>query len=91
MSEKDKSIGKISWVLLGQILSIGTKGGLGEGHMCMREFSIKFIKLSKYAQFMVADPRVRIRKFISGLSELKSKECKTTILVKEIEISCLKT
>lgn len=40
---------------------------------------------------MVADPRARMRKFIFTLSKLVSKECKTTMLVKEMDISCLMT
>lgn len=40
---------------------------------------------------MVADPRARMSKFISGVSDLLSKECKVAILVKEIDISQLMT
>lgn len=38
--------------------------------MCGNEYSLNFMKLSKYAPTMVADPRVRMSKFVSGDSKL---------------------
>lgn len=48
-------------------------------------------KASKYAPFMVVDPRARMSKSISGVSDLVYKECKTAMLVKEMDISHLMT
>lgn len=60
---------------------------LKQGHMSVREYSLKYIKLSKYAQFMVVDPRARMSNFIFGMSNLVSKECKTTLLMNDMDIS----
>lgn len=49
------------------------------------------LSISKNAPFIVADPRARMSNFIYGVSELVSKECKTAMLVKEMDISCLMT
>lgn len=54
--------------------------------MSVRKYSLKFTKLSKYVLFMVADLRARKSKFISRVSELVSKECKTSMLMKEMDI-----
>lgn len=49
----------------------------------------KFTKLSKYAPFMVVEPRLRMSNCISSVSSLVSKESKIAMLVKEINISRL--
>lgn len=59
--------------------------------MSVRKYSLKFTKLSKYVPLMVADTRARMSNFIHGVSHLVSKECKTTLLVKEMDISHLMT
>lgn len=57
----------------------------------MRQYALKFTKFSKYAPFMVANPRVHMSKFIFGVSDLVFKECETAMLVMEIDIYCLMT
>lgn len=64
---------------------------LKQGNMTVGEYSLKFTKLSKYVPFMVADPRVYMSKFMFGASNLVSKDYKTTLLVKEKDISQLMT
>lgn len=64
---------------------------LKQGHMSVREYSLMFTKLSKYAPIMVADPIEWMSKFIFGVSELLSKECKMTMFMKEMDISWLMT
>lgn len=64
---------------------------LKQGNMSMREYSLKFTKLSKYTPFMVADLMDRMSKLIFRVSKLVFKECKTTMLVKEMVISHLMT
>ncbi|MDV3190762.1 MAG: hypothetical protein Q8838_02470, partial [Candidatus Phytoplasma australasiaticum] len=56
-----------------------------------REYSLKFNKLSKYASHLVADPRARINKFMSGVSDLVNDECRTTMLVRDMDLSQLMT
>lgn len=62
-----------------------------QGTMYVWKYSLNFNKLSKYAPFMVADPRSRISKFIFRVIDLVSKKCKTAMLIKEIDISHLMT
>lgn len=62
---------------------------LTQRHMSMREYFLKFTKISNYAPYMVVNLRARMSKFISGVSNLVSKACKSTFVVKEIEISHL--
>lgn len=64
---------------------------LKQGYMSVREYSFQFIKLSKYALFMVADQQARMSKLNSWVSELVSKECNTAMLMKKIDISYLRT
>lgn len=64
---------------------------LKEGYMGVGEYSLKFTKLSKYALFMIADLRSRMSKFFFGVLELVTKECKTSMLVKELDIFYLMT
>lgn len=60
---------------------------LKQGHMHVREYSLKFTNPSKYAPLMVADPRACMTKFIFRISNSVSKECKMAILVNEMDIS----
>lgn len=48
-------------------------------------------KLSQYAPFMVSNPRAIMSKFVLGVLDLVSKECKTTMLIKEMGILRLTT
>lgn len=57
----------------------------------MREYSLNFTKLSMYAPFIVSDPRGRMSKFISSVSNVVSKEFKMVMIIKEIDISRLMT
>ncbi|WMV29929.1 hypothetical protein MTR67_023314 [Solanum verrucosum] len=43
---------------------------LHQGDLSVKEYVLKFMKLSKYAQTMVVDPRSRMSKFVSGASDL---------------------
>ena len=52
----------------------------------MREYALKFTQLSKYDLTMVVDSRTRMSKFVSGVSEMVVKECRTTMLINEMDI-----
>ncbi|KAH0650175.1 hypothetical protein KY284_030087 [Solanum tuberosum] len=60
-----------------------------QGSMSVREYALKFTQLSNCAPTMVADSRARISKFISGASEIVVKECRTSILINDTDISRL--
>lgn len=57
--------------------------------MSVKECSLKFIQLAKYAPTIVANSRAFMRKFMSGTSEDMVKKCRTAILVKDMDISRL--
>lgn len=52
---------------------------LKQCNVSVREYFLKFIKLSKYTPFMIANPRARMSKFIFRVLELV---CKTIMLVR---------
>lgn len=52
----------------------------------MYEYALKYTELSKYASSLVVDFCARMSKFIFDVSDLTMKECRTTLLVKEMEI-----
>lgn len=43
---------------------------LRQGNMSVKEYSLKFTQLSRYAPTMVADSRAKTRKFVSIVSEI---------------------
>ncbi|WMV18318.1 hypothetical protein MTR67_011703, partial [Solanum verrucosum] len=52
-----------------------------------KEYALKFTQLSKYAPTMVVDSRARMSKFVSGVFSLVVKEGRTTMLIKDMDIS----
>lgn len=59
--------------------------------MSVKLYAPKFTKLSRYALSLVIDPCAKMSKFISGIFDLIVKECRSAMLVKEIDISRLMT
>jgi len=62
---------------------------LCQGSMSLREYALKFTQLSKYAPAMVANPMARMSKFVLGVSEMVVKECRTAMLINDMDISPL--
>lgn len=56
------------------------------GSISVKEYFLEFTKLAKYDMNMVADSRAHISKFVSSVSEDMVKECRTTILIKDMDI-----
>lgn len=55
--------------------------------MIVKEYGLKFIKLSQYTPEMVLDMRARMRKFVFGLDKHVKRECKVAILIPGIDNS----
>ncbi|KAH0720208.1 hypothetical protein KY290_005124 [Solanum tuberosum] len=62
---------------------------LKQGSMSVKEYALRFTQLSKYAPSIVADSRSRVSKFVSGVSYLVVKACRTTMLIGDMDITCL--
>ncbi|PHU22077.1 hypothetical protein BC332_07184 [Capsicum chinense] len=62
---------------------------LKQRNISVNEYSLKFTQLEKYASAMVTDYRAQMRKFMSGAYEDVVKDFRTSILVKEMDISRL--
>ncbi|KAF3650888.1 hypothetical protein FXO37_18261 [Capsicum annuum] len=62
---------------------------LRQGTMSIKEYSPKFSQLARYAPHVVADSRSRMSKFVSGVSHRVVKECRTAMLIGDIDISRL--
>lgn len=58
--------------------------------MSEKKYSLKFTKLSRYAPTMIANPRERMSKFVSGVSEMVIKECRTDMLINDMDIQGLR-
>ncbi|WMV25494.1 hypothetical protein MTR67_018879 [Solanum verrucosum] len=53
--------------------------------MSVKEYALKFTQLSRYAPNMVSDPRVRMSKFVSDVSHMVVKRCRTAMLINEMK------
>ncbi|KAH0758100.1 hypothetical protein KY290_021593 [Solanum tuberosum] len=62
---------------------------LRQGSTSVREYALKFTQLSKYAPTIVVDVRVRMSKFVTGVSEMVVKECRTAMFIGDMDISRL--
>ena len=52
----------------------------------MKEYSLKFTQLARYAPTIVADNRSIMSKFVYGVSESMVKEYETAMLIKEMDL-----
>ncbi|PHU03339.1 Cysteine-rich receptor-like protein kinase 2 [Capsicum chinense] len=62
---------------------------LRQGSMTVKEFCLRFNQLSKYAPSMIANSRAIMSKFVTGVSSYVVKECRSTMLNREIDLSRL--
>ena len=62
---------------------------LRQGSMSVKDYSLKFTKLARYDPYLVADNRSRISKFVSRVLEIVVRECRTAMLIKDMDISRL--
>ena len=60
-----------------------------QGEKSVHEYSLEFIKLSKYAPSLVSDPRDQMRHFVTGVSEDLQEECQSAMLHDNMNISRL--
>jgi len=62
---------------------------LRQGRMSVKEYARVFTRLSRYAPSIVANPRMKMSKFVSGVSDLIAKECSMVMLRSDMVIDCL--
>ena len=60
---------------------------LCQGGMSVLEYSLKFTKLSKYAPFLVSNPRDEMSLFVMGLSDDLKEECHSAMIHDNMNIS----
>ena len=60
---------------------------LRQGNISMKEYSLKFTQLARYGSHVVADNRSKMSKFVSGVYDSVVKECRTTMLISEMDLS----
>ena len=55
--------------------------------MIVREYSLKFVKLFKYDTSLVSKSRVKMSRFLTGISEDLKKECRAVTLYDNMDLS----
>src|SRR5688572_18746514 len=60
---------------------------LKQGSMSVREYSLKFTKLSKYARVIISNPRAKMSQYMSGLNDTLVNACRSAMLNTEMDIS----
>src|SRR5688572_7694477 len=64
---------------------------LKQGSMSVREYSLKFTKLSKHARVIVANPRAKMSQYMSGLNDTLANACRSAMLNNDMDIARLMT
>ena len=64
---------------------------LKQGNMSVREYSLKFTRLSKYASVVVANSRAKMSQYMSDLNDTLANACRLGMLNKEMDIARLLT
>ncbi|KAF3633456.1 hypothetical protein FXO38_25585 [Capsicum annuum] len=63
---------------------------LRQGSVLVKEYCFKFNQLSKYAPNQMVDSRSSMSKFVTDVFGLVVKECRTTMLIGDIDLASLK-
>ena len=64
---------------------------LKQGAMSVREYALKFNQLSKYSPHLVVDLRFRMNKVVMGVFDLVSEQCRSAMLISDMDLSQLMT
>ena len=62
---------------------------LKQGSMTVREYSLKFVKLSRYATSLVSNSRDEMSRFLTGIAEDLEEECRAAMLHDSMDLSRL--
>ena len=61
------------------------------GNIIVQEYGLKFNQLSTYSPHMVSNSRAQMNKFLYGVSDQVKRECRSSMLLGDINISSLMT
>ena len=64
---------------------------LRQGNMKVKEYSLKFTQLTRYAPHVVADSRAKMSKFTLGVNDSMVNECRSAMLNSDMTLSRLMT
>ena len=62
---------------------------LNKGSITVREYYMKFVKLSKYATSLVSNNRDDMSRFLSGISNNLEEECREALFLYSMDLSML--
>ncbi|KAF3626368.1 putative ribonuclease H protein-like [Capsicum annuum] len=64
---------------------------LKQGNMTVREYSLRFNQLARYAPHVVADNRAKMSKFVSGVNDSAVIKCRSAMLIGDMTLARLMT